>query len=41
MKVPEVKWLKSLEEQNARFKRLLAEAMCDAQLSVRIIELAL
>ena len=29
MEVPEVKWLKSLEEENARFKKLLAEAMLD------------
>lgn len=29
MDVPEVKRLKSLEEENARFKKLLAEAMLD------------
>ncbi|MBB6115482.1 hypothetical protein F4826_002406 [Rahnella inusitata] len=31
MKVPEVKCLKSLEEDNARFKKLLAEAMLDKE----------
>lgn len=29
MEVPEVKRLKSLEKENARFKKLLAEAMLD------------
>jgi hypothetical protein len=29
MEVPEVKRLKSLEEENARLKKLLAEAMLD------------
>lgn len=27
MEVPEVKWFKSLEEDNARLKKILAEAM--------------
>lgn len=27
MEVPEVKWLKSLEEENARLKKLLVEAI--------------
>ncbi|WP_072133330.1 IS3 family transposase [Escherichia coli] len=40
MEVPEVKRLKSLEEENARLKKLLAEAMLD-KLSLRITELAL
>lgn len=31
MAVPEVKCLKSLEEENARFKKLLAEAMLDKE----------
>ncbi len=31
MEVPEVKRLKSLEEENARLKKLLAEAMLDKQ----------
>ncbi len=31
MEVPEVKRLKSLEEENARLKRLLAEAMLDKE----------
>ena len=46
MEVPEVKRLKSLEEENARLKKLLAEAMLDKEalqvaLSGRITELAL
>ena len=31
MEVPEVKRLKSLEEENARLKKLLAEAMLDKE----------
>ena len=31
MEVPEVKRLKSLEEDNARLKKLLAEAMLDKE----------
>lgn len=31
MAVPEVKRLKSLEEENARLKKLLAEAMLDKE----------
>ena len=31
MEVPEVKRLKSLEEENARLKKLLADAMLDKQ----------
>ncbi len=31
MEVPEVKLLKSLEEENARLKKLLAEAMLDKE----------
>ncbi len=31
MELPEVKRLKSLEEENARFKKLLAEAMLDKE----------
>lgn len=31
MEVPEVKRLKSLEEENARFKKLLAEAILDKE----------
>ncbi|PWK05775.1 putative transposase [Pantoea ananatis] len=31
MEVPEVKQLKSLEEENARLKKLLAEAMLDKE----------
>lgn len=31
MEVPEVEGLKSLEEENARFKKLLAEAMLDKE----------
>lgn len=33
MEVPEVKRLKSLEEENARLKKLLAEAMLDKECS--------
>ncbi len=31
MEVPEVKWLKSLEEENSRLKKLLDEAMLDKE----------
>lgn len=31
MEIPEIKRLKSLEEENARFKKLLAEAMRDME----------
>jgi putative transposase len=36
MEVPEVKRLKSLEEENARLKKLLAEAMLDKALQVAL-----
>jgi putative transposase len=38
MEVPEVKRLKSLEEENARLKKLLAEAMLDKEALVALGE---